>query len=140
MIWFAWGRGPRALAWLLITGTLSLAVWVFLPAAQGFHVGYNPATDDQCLTRILDWCKPATTISEAAPNTPAQVTTPVQAAPTAPAVPAAASVQPARKCGRGFVLASDDSYCVDHRRLPCPAGYTGWQNSQLDECLENETP
>jgi hypothetical protein len=30
--------------------------------------------------------------------------------------------------------------CDDTRHLPCPAGYTGWQNSQVDNCLQKPAP
>jgi hypothetical protein len=41
-------------------------------------------------------------------------------------------------CPSGFQVS--DGNCVDERHLPCPPGYSGWQNSQLDNCIENPTP
>lgn len=41
----------------LVIGALLLAVWLLLPAVQGFHVGYNSATDHECVSRILQWCR-----------------------------------------------------------------------------------
>ncbi len=43
-------------------------------------------------------------------------------------------------CANGFQPSADGTYCVDERHLPCPAGYSGWQNSQINNCLENPTP
>jgi hypothetical protein len=34
-----------------------LVLWLFIPAVEGFHVGYNAATDHECLTRVIQWCK-----------------------------------------------------------------------------------
>jgi hypothetical protein len=33
-------------------------IWLVLPAFEGFHVGYNFASDHECLTRLgLQWCR-----------------------------------------------------------------------------------
>lgn len=52
------------------------------------------------------------------------------------------SGQPARPvpvCRPGFELTTWNT-CLDRRHLPCPTGYTGWQNSVEDNCLEKPTP
>ena len=41
-------------------------------------------------------------------------------------------------CVSGFQPSSGG--CVDERHLPCPPGYSGWQNSQVNNCLENPSP
>lgn len=33
-------------------------IWMAVPAFAGYHLGYNDATDHQCLTRVgVQWCK-----------------------------------------------------------------------------------
>ena len=67
-------------------------------------------------------------------------------APPAPApAPAAAQTTtqqpapaPAPVCRPGFAATSWGG-CADQRHLPCPAGYSGWQNTAVDNCLENES-
>lgn len=34
-----------------------LLLWMFLvPITGGWHIGYNPATDHVCMSRIVQWC------------------------------------------------------------------------------------
>ena len=35
-----------------------LLLWMLLvPVTGGYHIGFNPATDHQCVTRIIQWCR-----------------------------------------------------------------------------------
>jgi hypothetical protein len=42
-------------------------------------------------------------------------------------------------CPSGFAPGQDGG-CIDERHQPCPPGYSGWQNSQLDNCLQKPDP
>lgn len=120
-------RGSKAAIALAAFTLLAIGTWMFIPAAQGFHIGYNSATDGQCLSRLFDWCKPGEPTRAA----------PVDATGSAPAVQAPVTTTAAPEpthCARGFTLSSGNR-CVDDRHLPCPSGYIGWQNSQIDNCL-----
>lgn len=68
-----------------------------------------------------------------APIAPTVAPAPVPSTPAATAAPAPAS--PPASCPAGFRLSSWGD-CKDERHQPCPPGYTGWQNSQLDNCME----
>jgi hypothetical protein len=45
---------------VILTGgvaVLAIVLVLLLPAFAGYHVGYNSATDHECLTRLVQWCK-----------------------------------------------------------------------------------
>lgn len=42
-------------------------------------------------------------------------------------------------CPAGYGLSSMGD-CLDERHLPCPHGYTGYQNTRVDNCLEKPGP
>jgi hypothetical protein len=43
-----------AVAFAIAIGIL----YVFLiPTTSGFHIGYSSATDHQCMSRVVQWCK-----------------------------------------------------------------------------------
>ena len=46
-------RGAKILAGMAV----AVALFVALPAFSGYHVGYNGATDNVCLSRLVQWCK-----------------------------------------------------------------------------------
>lgn len=132
--------------------TPACSTWVQLGASQGelwdrtgpvvvgeapvcslVHGGANAVVDDtggqaygqRACTQLLStglWTQgpPAAVVQ------PEQTTTTVAPPPPPP-------------CPSGFTR-SDYGDCIDHRHLPCPAGYTGYQNSQLDNCLETPVP
>lgn len=31
--------------------------WAGGPAVHGYHVGYNAATDHECMVRVVQWCR-----------------------------------------------------------------------------------
>ena len=43
-------------ATLILAGCL-VVLYLLLPAFNGFHLGFNSATDNTCMTRVVQWCK-----------------------------------------------------------------------------------
>jgi hypothetical protein len=51
-------RALRNTLGVLAGVTLGVVIfWLIVPAVSGYHVGYNSATDHECLTRVVQWCK-----------------------------------------------------------------------------------
>lgn len=135
--------GVRAVAVALLSWGL---VWVFSPAVDGFHIGYNLATDNTCESRLFDWCKAEAAPADSppgvgfSPSTETSSTSTSSGASTNPdagalPVPAPAPVI----CPKGSTP-TPGGLCHDGRHLPCPRGYTGWQNTQIDNCRSEPTP
>ena len=49
---------------------------------------------------------------------------------------------PPAPCPSGFARDAADPWgaCKDTRHQPCPPGYTGWQNTQWNNCLQKPDP
>lgn len=44
--------------WIIVALVLvGVLIWLMLPAFAGYHVGYNAATDHECLIRLIQWCR-----------------------------------------------------------------------------------
>jgi hypothetical protein len=138
---------------LMIGGLLAAVtigvVWAIIAGAGGYTLGSPPTGLDavaSCyqVTRVdfvvPMWkatdptdCGQATTDTSsptAAPTPPAQTIAPATTTTTTTAAP-----PPPVSCPQGF-QATSWGKCQDQRHLPCPAGYAGWQNSQVDNCLQ----
>ena len=137
--------GIRVLRPVLIGAAILTIAWAVLAGMAGYQLGTAPtglnAAADCELTMRVDFIVPmwktadpavCGAASSGAPTpAPATVTQPGPAPAPAPAPPTPAPAV----CRPGFGRTAWGG-CVDQRHQPCPAGYTGWQNTAVDNCLQ----
>lgn len=49
---------------------VAIAAWLINPTFSGYHVGYNAATDNVCISHVLQWCTHDPSLTTATSTTP----------------------------------------------------------------------
>jgi hypothetical protein len=42
---------------LVVLAVIGVLLYLVSPVLDGYHFGYNSATDNSCLSRVFQWCQ-----------------------------------------------------------------------------------